>query len=141
MGVAFCGEKIKMASVVLRSSVRTSKDAENVILKLKRSNIPEDNTVAFMFACIGRGHSYYNGQGNVEADAFHKVFPKTPLFGFFGNGEVGFDYLPDYSAADVEETYSVLSQYPSEEGYVWDLPEIHHSYTTIFVLMSLGSRT
>ena len=137
MGVAFCGESIKMASVVLRSSVRNPKDVETTLQKLKNAKVPEENSIAFMFACIGRGHSYYDNQQNVEADAFHKMFPKTPLFGFFGNGEVGFDYLPNYSREDGDPSYSVMNHTPDGSPYAWEAPEIHHSYTTIFVLMSL----
>lgn len=140
MGVAFCGENIKMASVVLRSDVQTPADVETSLKKLKDAKIPEDsNTICFMFACIGRGQGYYDGKQNVEADAFHKLFPNTPLFGFFGNGEVGFDYLPDYSKSASEQDNTVRGQFSNNGPY--DTPEIHHSYTTIFVLMSMRKKS
>ena len=138
-GIAFCGEDIKVASVVLGSDVRTPKHVDEKLKELKATHIPLRRTYGFMFACIGRGTFYYK-KVSVESDAFKKIFPNIPLYGFFGNGEIGYDYLPDYSRPEGDNEMTLEGSYPDEDApYVWDLPELYHAYTTIFVLMSLPS--
>lgn len=46
-----------------------------------------------MFACAGRGKHWF-GKRNVESESFRRHFPNTPLLGAFGNGEIGYKYLP-----------------------------------------------
>ncbi|KAJ8344561.1 hypothetical protein SKAU_G00318900 [Synaphobranchus kaupii] len=121
-GLALSGSRIQGASVLLDQDVVSEKSAEATLQRLKAANIPERNTLGFMFACLGRGHNYYGGKRNVEADAFRKVFPNTPLFGFFGNGEIGCDRI-------VTGSYT-LSQTDTES--------LQHSYTTVMVLVHLG---
>lgn len=133
-GIVFCGEDLQMASVVLDQSVTTLKSAEMTIQRLKQTNISTDWSLGFMFACIGRGHYHYHAE-NVETKAFRKHFPNIPLFGFFGNGEVGHNYLPDYSKADHSD-YSVLNSDNGDPVY----PKVRHSYSTVFVLMSRPDR-
>ena len=108
MCVALCGPKVHVVSVILKEAVDTAKEAEKVIKRLKDCNLPEENSFAFMFACIGRGKAHYNGTENVESSVFKKYFPKTPLFGFFGNGEVGFDHLINFSNDISENATEVL---------------------------------
>ncbi|TUG88270.1 F-box only protein 22 [Bagarius yarrelli] len=117
-----CGPRIQGASVLMDQDVSTPASAEVTIRRLKAANIPERNTVGFMFACVARGHNHYNNQHNVEADVFHKLFPGVPLFGFFGNGEIGCDRI-------VKENYT-LSQ--------TDANGLQHGYTTVMSLVHLG---
>lgn len=135
-GVAFCGEHLKVASVLLPHEINDADAALCEIAKLKTANIPEQNTIGFMFACIGRGQYHYDRQVNVEANAFHKLFPKTPLLGFFGNGELGYEYLPNYRNPATEQNWSVVKEYEFLD-VTQDLPVMQHSYTTVFVLLSL----
>ena len=136
-GVALCGgDNLQVASVLLDTNVRTQSEAETMIKKLKNTHIREENSIAFMFSCIGRGHTFYRAP-NIEADAFRKVFRKTPLLGFFGNGEIGYNYLPDYSKGLSDRGYSVMTQLVSEDGGVEIVtPEVHHSYTTVIAMLS-----
>ncbi|KAM9410475.1 F-box only protein 22 [Pholidichthys leucotaenia] len=122
VGLALSGPKVQGASVLLDQDVSTPKDAETTIRRLKAAKIPEKNTLGFMFACVGRGQNYYNNQVNVEADAFHKVFPSIPLFGLFGNGEIGCDRIvkDDYTLCDTE------------------MDSLQHEYTTVMTLVHLG---
>ena len=138
-GLAFCGENVKVASVLLPYEVKDLEGALLKIAELKSAKIPEKNSVGFMFACIGRGEYHYNSETkSLEAKAFHKLFPHTPLMGFFGNGELGYEYLPNYSTGECYP--SVVKTRVNEEGEtVHDIPTLHHSYTTVFVLLSLGS--
>ncbi|KAI5163860.1 F-Box Only Protein 22 [Manis pentadactyla] len=93
VGLSFSGPRIQSATVLLSEDVSDEKTAEAAVQRLKAAGIPERNTVGFMFACVGRGFQYYRAKGNVEADAFRKFFPSVPLFGFFGNGEIGCDRI------------------------------------------------
>lgn len=122
VGLALSGPKVQGASVLLDQDISNPKAAEATIRRLKAAKIPERNTLGFMFACVGRGQSYYNNQPNVEADAFRKVFPNTPLFGLFGNGEIGCDRIikDDYTLCDT------------------DTDSLQHEYTTVMTLVHLG---
>ncbi|KAJ8417329.1 hypothetical protein AAFF_G00285560 [Aldrovandia affinis] len=122
VGLALSGPRIQGASVLLDQDVSSEKSAEVAVQRLKAANIPERNTLGFMFACVGRGHNYYGGQRNVEASTFHKVFPNTPLFGFFGNGEIGCDRI-------------VTGNYTLTET---DTDSLQHGYTTVMTLVHLG---
>lgn len=122
VGLALSGPKVQGASVLLDQDISTPKAAEETIRRLKAAKISERNTLGFMFACVGRGQNYYNNQTNVEVDAFHKVFPNTPLFGLFGNGEIGCDRIvkDDYTLCDTE------------------IDSLQHEYTTVMTLVHLG---
>lgn len=122
IGLALSGRKVQGASVLLDQEVGTAKEAEATVRRLKAARIPERNTLGFMFACVGRGQNYYHNQHNVEADAFHKVFPNTPLFGLFGNGEIGCDRI-------VKDDYTLCNS---------ESDTLQHEYTTVMTLVHLG---
>ncbi|XP_028257701.1 F-box only protein 22 [Parambassis ranga] len=122
VGLALSGPKVQGTSVLLDQDISSAKAAEATIRRLKAAKIPEKNTLGFMFACVGRGQNYYNNQANVEADAFHKVFPNTPLFGLFGNGEIGCDRI-------VKDDYTLCDT---------DTDSLQHEYTTVMTLVHLG---
>ncbi|XP_076879997.1 F-box only protein 22 [Brachyhypopomus gauderio] len=122
LGLALSGPRIQGASVLLDQDVSSPRAAEDTLRRLKAANIPERNTVGFMFACVARGPNHYNHQHNVEAEAFHKLFPSVPLFGFFGNGEIGCDRI-------VKESYTLGET---------DTSGLQHGYTTIMSLVHLG---
>ncbi|XP_037343561.2 F-box only protein 22 [Pungitius pungitius] len=122
VGLALSGPKVQGASVLLDQEISNPKAAEATIRRLKAAKIPERNTLGFMFACVGRGQNYYHNQPNVEADAFHKVFPNTPLFGLFGNGEIGCDRI-------VKDDYTLCDT---------DTDSLQHEYTTVMTLIHLG---
>lgn len=120
VGLALSGSKIQGASVLLEQDVNSEKTAEAAVQRLKSANIPQHNTLGFMFACVGRGRHHYNSKNNVEADAFRKIFPNIPLFGFFGNGEIGCDKI-------VTEDYTLT-----------DAENLQHGYSTVMALVHLG---
>lgn len=122
VGLALSGPKVQGASVLLDQDISNPKEAEDTIRRLKAAKIPERNTLGFMFACVGRGQNYYNNQTNVEANAFRKVFPNTPLFGLFGNGEIGCDRI-------VKDDYTLCDT---------DTDCLQHEYTTVMTLVHLG---
>ncbi|ROJ33187.1 F-box only protein 22 [Anabarilius grahami] len=122
VGLTFSGSKIQGASVLIEQGINSPKAAEATIQRLKAANIPEKNTMGFMFACVGRGHNMYNDQRNVEADAFRKIFSNIPLLGFFGNGEIGCDRI-------VKENYTLSET---------DADGLQHSFTTVMSLVHFG---
>lgn len=124
--ITFGGPRLKVASIVIEDYVNSREEVEATMKNLKNCRIPEEQSFAFMFACIGRGSHHY-GVSNVEADVFRKFFPKTPLLGFFGNGEVGFTYLPKDGVPPV----------PSLPDGNRILPKLYHAYTTIICLLSV----
>ncbi|XP_025025032.1 F-box only protein 22 [Python bivittatus] len=125
VGLAFSGPQIQCASVLLDQDVTDDRTAEAAMQRLKAANIPEHNSLGFMFACVGRGYQYYQTKPNLEADAFRKFFPNVPLFGFFGHGEIGCDRI-------VTGNF-VLREYNETKD------DLLHGYTTVMTLMHLGS--
>ncbi|KAF0873578.1 FBX22 protein, partial [Crocuta crocuta] len=126
VGLSFSGHRIQSATVLLNEEVNDEKTAEAAMQRLKAASIPEQNTIGFMFACVGRGFQYYRAKGNVEADAFRKYFPSVPLFGFFGNGEIGCDRI-------------VTGNFILKKCNEMKDDDLFHSYTTIMALIHLGS--
>jgi F-box protein 22 len=116
-----------VASAVVHAEVS---DPEEVKKCLQRLSVPGrrpphgGNSVGFMFACIGRGEAFYDGTPNVESRTFSQLYPGVPLFGFFGGGEIGFDFPPQLSA-DVEDSAR-------------HVPPLFHSYSSIFVLLTFA---
>ncbi|XP_069480442.1 F-box only protein 22 [Ambystoma mexicanum] len=124
VGLAISGAQVQGATVLLGLDVYDQSTAEGAMQRLKAANIPEHNTFGFMFACVGRGYQYYKSKRNVEADAFRKFFPTVPLFGFFGNGEIGCDRI-------------VTGNFTLREcNDVKD--DLLHSYTTVMTLIHFG---
>ncbi|KAB1257419.1 F-box only protein 22 [Camelus dromedarius] len=126
VGLSFSGQRIQSATVLLNEDVNDQKTAEAAMQRLKAASIPERNTLGFMFACVGRGSQYYRAKGNVEADAFRKFFPSVPLFGFFGNGEIGCDRI-------------VTGNFILKKCNEVKDDDLFHSYTTIVALIHLGA--
>lgn len=130
--IALCGPNVHVASVVVKDDISDVKQIEKEILKLKDCNLPMDTTFAFMFACLGRGKSFHHNRENVESSIFRKVFPQTPLFGFFGNGEIGMNYLQPF---DSTKSFSKSKKTKFSRHY----PKLSHAYTSIFLLVSVTS--
>ena len=141
--LSFCGPSLKVASVVIKEDVNTEEEVNKLILRLKNCQLSEEQSFGFMFACVGRGKNFFL-KDNLESSLFRKHFPNTPLFGFFGNGEVGFEYLhknkPHSNASKQcasESTtksgdHSRLLPIPTKP-----LPKLYHAYTTIMCLISV----
>ena len=126
MCVAFSGPNIQVATVVVKETVQTEEGFEKEVKRLKSCNLPEENSFAFMFACVGRGCGLYDKE-DVETSVFKKYFPKTSLIGFFGNGEVGFNSFPNAEGSG-----------NSGDETTKDKIQIFHGYTTILCLVSVS---
>ncbi|XP_019388910.1 PREDICTED: F-box only protein 22 [Crocodylus porosus] len=125
VGLAFSGPQIQSATVLLDQDVVDERTAEAAMQRLKAANIPEHNTIGFMFACVGRGYQHYKTKRNLEADAFRKFFPNVPLFGFFGHGEIGCDRI-------VTGNFILRECNDIKDNLL-------HGYTTVMTLIHLGS--
>ncbi|OWF48422.1 F-box only protein 22-like [Mizuhopecten yessoensis] len=147
MCVALCGPQVRVASVVIKEDIHRPEEVERILKQLKDCNLPEERSYAFMFACLGRGKGHY-GSENVESSVFRKMFPKTPLLGFFGNGEIGFNFLQKYQTETSDMTCDNCPTYPSHRnstsnnvsilgGMTKPLPKLYHAYTTIVCMVSL----
>ncbi|KAM9312459.1 F-box only protein 22 [Gastrophryne carolinensis] len=123
VGLALSGSQIQGATVLLGRDVFKEKAVDSVMQRLKAANIPLENTVGLMFACIGRGEEHYKKQ-NVESSSFRKHFPNVPLFGFFGNGEIGCDRV-------VSGNFTLRESNCKKE-------ELLHEYTTVMTLLHFG---
>jgi hypothetical protein len=144
----FAGDGVEAASVMLNDKVRTEKAAEAALSRLKGPWMGEGKeTCAFMFACCGRGVGLYRGKKNVESRIFQKLFPKTPLIGVFGNGEIGLEYVPvvsdenDDSPPKKPRTKEEEKDNEEEEKKEEELPllssdELLHTYTSVYVMLS-----
>ncbi|XP_023605164.1 F-box only protein 22-like [Myotis lucifugus] len=126
VGLSVSGQRVQSASVLLSEDVSDEKAVEAAMQRLKAAGIPERDTVGFMFACVGRGAQFYRARGNVEADAFRKAFPGVPLFGFFGNGEIGCDRI-------------VTGNFVLRRCSEVRAEDLFHSYTTVLALVHLGA--
>lgn len=130
--IALCGSNVQVASVIIKDEVSSERNIERELCKLKDCNLPMDTTFAFMFACLGRGRAFHNNKDNVESAIFRKLFPKTPLFGFFGNGEIGMNYLHPF---DPSKSFSKSKKTKFNRHH----PKLSHAYTSIFLLVSVSS--
>ncbi|XP_078314759.1 uncharacterized protein LOC144619747 isoform X2 [Crassostrea virginica] len=131
--IALCGSKVQVASVIIKNKVSSERNIERELCKLKDCNLPMDTTFAFMFACLGRERAFHNNKDNVESDIFRKLFPKTPLFGFFGNRTaIGMNYLHPF---DPSKSFSKSKKTKFNRHH----PKLFHAYTSIFLLVSVSS--
>ena len=58
-------------------------------LDVKLTTARQDGTprYALLFSCAGRGPAFFNGR-DADWDSVRRLYPGTPLIGFYGNGEI-----------------------------------------------------
>ena len=145
VGLIFAGDGIEAASVILPMSVRNESKVLKELQKLKDcknlGNLDDSNSnsFAFMFACCGRGKYFYKEKVNVESKCFRSLFPNTPIIGIFGEGEYGWNYLPTEN--DLHQEKQSNEEMARNNHWFKELREdyICHSYTTVFVVLSVNS--
>ena len=124
--VAFCGDGVEAASIVIKPKDKEA-EIESKLKLFQETGLMKDKCFAFMFACVARGYYLYK-KYNVESLIFNKMYPDVPLLGVFGNGEIGMDYLPNIPSD--HQVLRIGKLVRARKKYL-------HSYTTIFVLISL----
>lgn len=146
VGLVFAGDGIEAASVILPPNVRNPNKVTKQLLKLKASknlgdlDNPDSRSFAFMFACCGRGKQFHNDKGDVESKCFKTLFPNTPLMGIFGEGEFGWNYMPDVKPKRSKSHQGGKGTCTSQPRYKKLREEdVCHSYTTVFVVLSINT--
>ena len=143
LGIALCGSSLRATSVLLSADVSEQADIKKRLQRLGAAGPPppRGRSVALMFACNGRGRHFYGGAAGVESSVFRQLYPHVPLFGFFGNGEIGYDFPVEADHGD--GVRSTDGRSPAGAGDAADcqtvLPQMYHSFTTVFVLLCFQS--
>ncbi|OQR74194.1 F-box only protein 22-like [Tropilaelaps mercedesae] len=111
-GLAVHGPGVRAVSVMLDPDCRGRDKVRARLRPIGKSfGLVPGRSIALLFACSGRG-VYFHQEQNVETEAFCELFPDVPVVGLFGNGEFGYNSLPENGSR------------------VWQ-----HSYSSIFVLL------
>ena len=111
-GIVLTGDEnhLNIRQIVLESHLQTIEQINSKLTKLKSNEDSSKFSFAIQLSCVARGEDFY-GNENVECTQFRNLFPRTPLIGIFGNGEIGHDYLSNesiQSADDLFLTYSTV---------------------------------
>ncbi|KAK3751768.1 hypothetical protein QZH41_013239 [Actinostola sp. cb2023] len=116
IGLGIAGHNVQAVSVVHHGE--TPSGVTKSLEQLRNFGIScSESSACFMVSCVGRGEKFYLAK-NVESQIFKQVFPKIPVGGFFGNGELGLDLQ-------------------STEGKPLKDSHFLHSYSSVFCLCSL----
>ncbi|KAK3872537.1 hypothetical protein Pcinc_022382 [Petrolisthes cinctipes] len=143
-GVAVSGPNVTAASIVIPKCATNPRMLNDYMKQLKSCGLPEEQSIAFMFSCCGRGYAWYRRHGNpstdyhnVETKAFRQAFPNTPVFGFFGDGEIGNTHLPKFTEKDkkVQEGDDGEEE-EVEVPYKKRKKKAFHQFSTIVILLS-----
>ena len=87
-----------------------------------------------------RGKHFHNDKTNVESKCFRTIFPNTPLIGIFGEGEFGWNYLPKENNSRSKFTPKEEERYLNHRRFDQLREEdVCHSYTTVFVVLSIST--
>jgi hypothetical protein len=127
-GIVLTGDRnhLNIRQVVLNNHIQTREAIRDKLKQLKSIDNQQCLSFAIQVSCVARGSEFYNDEPNVECSEFRNLFPKTPLIGIFGNGELGHDYLPnDNQTLQPEIHTKELSK------------NLFHTYSTVFSLISL----
>ncbi|XP_040576548.1 F-box only protein 22 [Lepeophtheirus salmonis] len=123
-GFVFTGDGVQVKSIILACEVNNVREVERELSKLEPDKYPQDVTsYAFMFACCGRGKAHYRQESNIESSTFRRLFPHTKLVGCFCGGEIGINSFSNST--------KVKNMNPDN---------LFHSYTTVFMLISLHNK-
>ncbi|GFT60164.1 hypothetical protein NPIL_84901 [Nephila pilipes] len=123
--VAFSGPNVEAASII----INVNDKKEEIIAKFEtfqETGLLNHMCFAYMFACVGRGFIFHE-DFNVESKLFCKMYPKVPLVGVYGGGEIGYNYLPNFQMEKTLKT-GAFARYQRK---------FLHGYTSVFVLISL----
>ncbi|XP_049940474.1 F-box only protein 22-like [Schistocerca serialis cubense] len=129
VGIAFSGNNVHCTSTLLDTDIRCKAEVASLMDEFHGWNLPERNSVAFMFACCGRGKFHYRCK-NMESSVFRTYFPNTPLLGAFVQGEIGRKFF-------YGKTQESGIEAPKRKR-ISVVDDLLHSYTSVFVHLSFG---
>lgn len=147
-GLVFLGDNVCAASLVIPETVTERDTAVQYISRLKSCNLPSERALCFMFTCLGRGTIWYEGRENVESEIINEVFPRSPVIGFFGQGEIGINVLPGFEAGNASTFWANFKALCNEGKTALQAPpkvvkrgelSIDHSYSTCLLYLSFNT--
>ncbi|XP_043268294.1 uncharacterized protein [Venturia canescens] len=112
IAILISGPSVRSWTAILPYALRTKAKVLEKLEKLRQKVVLQKHSMAFMFACEGRGERMFR-EPNVEASAFKQLFPDVPLVGCSGVGE--------YGNCSIDRS-----------------SEFHHQYSTIFMIVTYG---
>ncbi|UJR23185.1 hypothetical protein I4U23_026204 [Adineta vaga] len=121
-GIVLTGNRnhLNIRQILLNNHIQTREAIREKLKELKSvENQQCSHSFAIQVSCVARGLDFYNQESNVECSEFRNLFPKTPLIGIFGDGELGHNYLSN------------------EDSKPSSFNDISHSYSTVFSLISI----
>ncbi|CAF2464080.1 unnamed protein product [Rotaria sp. Silwood2] len=128
-GIVLTGDPnhLNIKQIVLESHIDTREGVRDKLKQLKSIENNQCLSFAIQVSCVARGSDFYHEEKNVECSEFRNLFPKTPLIGIFGNGELGHDYsLNDNQTSERERT-----------NIKTEIDDVFHTYSTVYSLISL----
>jgi small ligand-binding sensory domain FIST len=91
------GERLFWA---MRDALTAERDFRTTLDRAGES-LGSEPDFALLFSCVGRGPHFF-GNRDLDLDQLKTRFPKLPVIGFYGNGEIapldGMNHLYQYSA-------------------------------------------
>ncbi|CAF1103252.1 unnamed protein product [Rotaria sp. Silwood1] len=128
-GIVLTGDPnhLNIKQILLESHIDTRESVKDKLKQLKSIESNRCLSFAIQVSCVARGSDFYNGEKNVECTEFRNLFPKTPLIGIFGNGELGYDYLLNDNQISTQEQINTKK----------DINDVFHAYSTVFSLITL----
>ena len=69
---------------VLREPELARQELDVKLTSARQDGVPR---YALLFSCAGRGPAFFNGR-DADWDSVRRLYPGTPLIGFYGNGEI-----------------------------------------------------
>lgn len=91
VGAIAVGDRVRSGQRIqfhLRDADASAEDLELLLKRYQKQQNIDGIVGALMFSCLGRGERLYN-QPDFDANLFQHYLGKTPLSGFFCNGEIG----------------------------------------------------
>ncbi|CAF3416528.1 unnamed protein product [Rotaria sp. Silwood1] len=128
-GIVLTGDPnhLNIKQILLESHIDTREGVKDKLKQLKSIESNRCLSFAIQVSCVARGSDFYNGEKNVECTEFRNLFPKTPLIGIFGNGELGHDHLLNDNQISTQEQINTKK----------NITDIIHAYSTVFSLITL----
>ncbi|KAK3915162.1 F-box only protein 22 [Frankliniella fusca] len=147
-GLVFLGDDVAAVSLIIPETVTEKDTVVEHVAKIKSCNLPTERSMCFMFTCLGRGTMWYLGDCCVESTIINKMFPQAPVIGFFGRGEIGLNFLPNFPAQDSKSFWQDFKsicndskkslEAPPKEVKRGEFYQIDHSYSTCLLYLSFN---
>ncbi|XP_026288729.1 F-box only protein 22 [Frankliniella occidentalis] len=148
-GLVFLGDDVAAVSLIIPETVTEKDTVVEHVTKIKNCNLPSERSMCLMFTCLGRGTMWYLGENNVESSIINKMFPQSPVIGFFGRGEIGLNFLCNFPAHQDSKLFwqdfkSICNESkksleaPPKEVKRGEFYQIDHAYSTCLLYLTFN---